>query len=191
MTWRIFRYPAGRNGQFCACLTFAAALWFLAAGLAVSVAQNPFCNVDRCDFDATIFIKRAFEITLDRPLQFGNIVAGRRPSSVIIGADEQISKRGDAVLFRGRQSAARYTVTGEPGENFSVELPEGQVTLSTKNDDTMNLTDWTLRVLGPGGDTTIPPSGSIKLIVGATLEVDGNQALGNYTGTYSVSVAFD
>lgn len=86
----------------------------------------------------------------------------------------------------GGGAAATFTVTGAAGSTFLIMLPAslpltGPGTAMTV--DTFGSSLPSPAILGPGG--------TLNLQVGATLQVNPNQAPGTYTGTFSVTVAYN
>jgi len=125
-------------------------------------------------------------------LQFGDLIATSTEYTVTIETDGQRSYEGDAAFFTTTgYSTANFTVTGEAGAAFSITLPE-TVNLTGTGED-MPLTNFKSSIgLSSSLDGT-PGSysaGSKTFSVGATLAVNEDQAAGEYTGTFDVTVAY-
>lgn len=127
-------------------------------------------------------------ITANLTLEFGQIVSGTGASVVRIstaGARSLVS--GDAALSGGTFRAATFDVTGEPSTTYAITLPGGSATL-TSGANTMTVDTWTSNPTPTG---TLSGGGTETISVGADLNVGATQAAGSYTGTYTVTVAYN
>jgi hypothetical protein len=88
---------------------------------------------------------------------------------------------------------ASFAVYGEPGRNFTILLPsDGSVQMTTRSG---LLPNESIPVLGftsfPARVGTLGPTGEAMLYVGATRSaLKPNQALGRYSGTFTVNVVY-
>jgi len=130
-------------------------------------------------------------------LEFGIIKPDTVASSTVkVDPDPEAtylrSKDGDCVLLNGITPAlAVFTVTGAPLETYAITLPEDEepgVTITHAVSDHMSVTDFQSY---PEDHGKLSAGGSQKLKVGATLHVAANQAVGRYTGPFSVTVAYN
>lgn len=127
-------------------------------------------------------------VTNTRPLVFGSFVAAGG-GTISIGTTGARSKTGGVVLISGGTiSSASFSLT-ESGAgkslNFTnITLP-GSATLSKAGGGTMTLSNF---VSDP--PNTVLGTGRTAVLVGATLTVAPNQAVGNYSGTFSVTVNY-
>ena len=86
--------------------------------------------------------------------------------------------------------AASFTVTGGKGAHYSITLPAGTITLTAPG-GTLAVSAFTSTPSGSGTLGTVAPNaGSQTLTVGATVAVAANQAEGDYSGTFNVTVAY-
>lgn len=120
-------------------------------------------------------------------LRFGDIFTGLTAGMVVLSPTGARSATGGAGLGSlSPVGAATFTVTGAPSATYAITLP-ASITLSA-----------------PGGTLTVSPvtstpsltglldaSGNQTLAVGGTLNVAANQPDGDYTGTFSVTVAYN
>jgi hypothetical protein len=137
--------------------------------------------------NATIITPIAIAQVAD--LNFGNIVAGIGAGNVTVGTDGIRTSIGDVILptaTPGTVNAAEFTVTGLAAATYAITLP-GSIDISETGGETMTVTDFTS---DPSGTGTLT-GGTQTLSVGATLNVKANQAAGNYTGTFNVTVAYN
>ncbi|HEX7029957.1 MAG TPA: DUF4402 domain-containing protein [Gammaproteobacteria bacterium] len=160
----------------------------LAATAALSAPLFAFtANAASDTANATATIVQAIAITNGGDLAFGSIVADTATAgTVVIAADGTKSSTGGVTTTTAQTtSAAQFTVTGVTDYAFTVTLPSSPVTLS--DGGTNNMTVDTFTDNAPANIT----GGSVTFGVGGTLNVAAGQAAGNYTGTFSVSVAYN
>lgn len=134
---------------------------------------------------------RAQQVTLATTgnLDFGRFVAGAG-GSVIMGATGARSKSGAVILLNSASAAqAQFTVSskGNGGsKSVVISLPaDGSIQLSNGS-ASMAVNVF---VASPASLLSIPAGGT-TLSVGATLVVAANQAPGNYTGSFPLTVNY-
>ena len=162
-------------------ITLTAAIFGFAA---TSFAQNPVANAS-ANAKATIIKPISIAKVSGADLLFGNIIADADGGTVTVNLDG--SRNATGVLFPsvlGTSAAAKFTVTGFEGATYAITLPTAPVTI-THNTDEMTVTDFSEDATGTLN------SGTETFNVGATLNVGANQAEGEYTGTFSVTVAYN
>ena len=130
-------------------------------------------------------------------LEFGNVVAGA--GTVTIAA--ATGNRTDSVPAltpggqKGTVRAATFNVAGEGTSTYAITLPAADVELAQTGTPANKMTVTAFTVSGTGVDsllnTGVLAAGVATLNVGATLNVAALQAPGAYTGTYSVTVAYN
>ncbi|WP_298363722.1 DUF4402 domain-containing protein [uncultured Lutibacter sp.] len=133
-------------------------------------------------------------ITAGVDLEFGDIIKGA--GDVIVATDG--SRTIPAAMKSGAQlgtiAAATFSVAGEASYTYAITLPaDGDVTI-TEGTDPMNVNTFTVSTATDGDadlDGTLNGSGADTISVGATLTVAADQATGDYTGTFSVTVAYN
>ena len=132
-------------------------------------------------------------------LQFGDLIATSTEYTVTIDATsgQRAFTENAAFFTETGYSTANFTVTGEAGAAFKITLPaDGTVSLVSKTGTgaDMPLTTFASSIgLSSSLDGT-PGSysaGSKTFSVGATLAVNEDQAAGEYTGTFDVTVAYE
>jgi hypothetical protein len=132
----------------------------------------------------TTTIIQPVTISQNNALAFGTIVRPTSGSSTIaIGTgSDTVSATGSALVLRGTTSRARYTVSGEGGETVSVTMP------ATFN---LNLTG----ARNPGGNLTLSnalgSTGTASLDIGGSFSISDTTPTGAYSGTFTVSVAYN
>ncbi|MFD0975657.1 DUF4402 domain-containing protein [Salinimicrobium gaetbulicola] len=86
----------------------------------------------------------------------------------------------------GVVSAAELTVTGEPDEAYSITVGETATLTESVSSATMDVTGIT-----HDANETLDASGNETVHIGGTLTVGASQTTGSYTGTISVTVAYN
>ncbi|WP_438728481.1 DUF4402 domain-containing protein [Parasphingorhabdus sp. DH2-15] len=133
--------------------------------------------------DATATILEEVVVTAGDDLAFGTIVVGATGDDVSIAADGTFNC-GANLTCTGTNSAASFSVSGTGGETVSVTV-DGSVTLQDgANSMTASLT---------GSDTslTLDGTGAASFTVGGVLTVADNQASGDYSGQFDVTVDYN
>lgn len=127
-------------------------------------------------------IIEAITLTEVTGLNFGKVdnTAGTviiSTAGVVTGTKTQISG--------GTTSAAELTVTGEPNEAYTITVPT-TTTLSDGGSATMDVTG-----IDHNATQVLDASGNETVNLGGTLTVGATQTTGSYTGTISVTVAYN
>ena len=132
---------------------------------------------------ATIITPIAIAKTTD--MNFGNIVAGATPGTVIMTPAGARSISGGAFLPAtiGTVSAASFNVTGAVLFTYAITLPAGSITI-TSGANNMTIDTWTSTPTGTGTLT----GGAQTVTVGGTLHLAASQAAGTYTLTNGLTV---
>jgi hypothetical protein len=129
----------------------------------------------------------AIDVTTQSNLGFGQIVATTTSGTVTVSPASSRTRSGGVVLGNALGvSAASFAVSGEPNTGYSITLPS-LCTLSASG-SSMTADAFTS---SPGGSGNLGPSGSQSVTLGATLHVSSGQAAAAYSGTYSVTVAYN
>lgn len=116
-------------------------------------------------------------------LSFGDVIIGSTAGSVMVRPDGSLGPPSIGVGHLGGQSAAAFDITGPANTSFSIVLP-GSATV-TNGGHSMTVRNFTTDV--PTG--RIAGSGaSVRVSVGATLDLNANQASGDYFGSFLITV---
>ena len=143
----------------------------------------------------SITVIRPLTITKNADLRFGTIV---RPSTgsgtVVVSAAGARSVTGGVVGLASGDTpqASQFTVDGEGGQSISVTVP-ATFTMANGTDSLTVTTNNSLA--GSAGAQTLSNSlgsaGSLVFRVGGTVPVASTAATGTYTGTFTVSAAYN
>ena len=129
----------------------------------------------------------AKNISMTANLLFGRFVAASG-GTVSIGANASRSRSGGVILLASSTSAAAFALDGSGNSNkiAILTLPaNGTVTL-VSGANHMALNNFVTNFASGG---VLPPAGTTAT-VGATLTVAPNQAPGNYSGAFHVTIDF-
>ena len=148
--------------------------------------------------NATATVVRPITIGSTVDLQFGNIVAGAGGTLALSAASPPVPTITGGVTQPGTQTgtvaAAVFNVGGEGGMAYSITLPSSAATLTGSVSGTMTVDTFTTSaVSGTLGtlSSTLGSAGTQSFYVGGVLHVGANQNPGNYSGTFTVTVAYN
>jgi hypothetical protein len=127
-------------------------------------------------------------MTKTADLKFGNLAAGPVAGTVDMAiTDVRTATGGVTLIAAGNVSnAAAFDIIGAPDATFTISLPTSISIASGAN--AMQVDNF---VSSLGATAALDAQGAQALKVGATLNVDANQAVGLYTGTFDVTVAYN
>ena len=116
-------------------------------------------------------------------LDFGTFTTGDTGGTVVVDNTGAGTASGDVTLLSDSVEAAdAFTVAGDASRSFTITTGGGNVSNGT---DTMGFTT------SAPGTGTLDASGAASFVVSGTLTVAGGESAGSYTGSYSVTVAYD
>ncbi len=168
--------------SFIPALLVAAAPMF-AAGGSTPVVGAPSVSA-AATASAKIYQPIAIKKTAD--LNFGAMIATPNAGKVVLDAAGVRTASGGAVLASAAGvSAAAFQVDGEPNTSYSLALPASISITSSGNSMTVD------SFVADANTTLLDSKGTQAFNVGATLGVGANQAAGLYTGSFSVTVAYN
>lgn len=152
---------------------------------AATAAQAQF-DSDTASGSASANVVTAISITNTAGLDFGDLVAGATSGTVVMTAAGVRTSTGGTTLGNpGAAAAAGFAVAGDPAATYAITLPTS-ITV-TSGGDTMTVDTFTT----PAATGTLDGTGNDTIAVGATLQVGVAQAVGAYTGTFDVTVAYN
>jgi spore coat protein U-like protein len=128
-------------------------------------------------------------------LSFGNIAGSGTAGTVTVSPNGSRSFTGGTVTAGGTSTAAQFSVTGQSGLTYSINLAGTSATLSDGGSNTMAftpVTDVTASAITTGTVATGTLTGGAQTIfVGGSLTVGATQVAGTYSGTISVAVDYN
>lgn len=142
--------------------------------------------------NGTTTIIQPVTISQTSALSFGTIVrpvSGSGTISIGTGADT-VTATGGAISLRGTRTRARYTLTGEGGEIVSITMP---ATFAMSKTGATDLTVTLTR--NPAGNATLSgttgTTGTAALDIGGSFPISSTTVVGDYAGSFTVSVAYN
>jgi hypothetical protein len=133
---------------------------------------------------ATIVAPLTLQHTPGAVLNFGTMVVGAGGGDIILttlGAGIAIGNV--ALVPSGPTSADKFSVAGDPNRNYSVTTGSGYVVAGSSS---------MLFATSPAANqATLGATGTGTISVGGSLQVGAGIAPGIYTGTYTVTIAYD
>jgi hypothetical protein len=173
-------------------LKFAAGVGALSALSGIASTANA-QNSASATATGTATIVQAIAVSKTADLGFGTIVkptTGTSTISVSATGNTRTVSGGNATFANGNGvSSAAFTVTGEGGAAFSINVPASfNMTAGTNTlvVTTSNPTGGTGTLGGSAGS-----AGSLVLGVGGSFPLATNTASGAYSGTFQVTVAYN
>jgi hypothetical protein len=129
------------------------------------------------------------EIVKNRDLDFGNVGTTAAAGTVVINPEtDTISSTGGASLLGGTPHAAQFTGAAKGNNVVIIRIPKQPVTLTRiGGTQTMIADNFTLQGLDK---RAVAARVAFDFKVGATLNVNANQAEGTYVGTFDVSIQY-
>jgi alkyl sulfatase BDS1-like metallo-beta-lactamase superfamily hydrolase len=129
------------------------------------------------------------EIIKNRDLDFGYAAAPSAAGTIVINPEtDTISATGGAMLLGGSPHAAQFTGAAKSNSVVIIRIPKQAITITrVGGTETMTVNNWTLQGLDKR-DAAAKVAFDFR--VGATLNVNANQAEGTYVGTFDVSIQY-
>ncbi len=137
---------------------------------------------------ANATVASSITATAGQTLEFGSMTVGASGGTVTIDPGSSRSSVGaDLHLFGTGYRAATFNVSGSANNTYDITLP-GTVTITNGSTGSMTVDNWTST---PSGTGTLDGTGNQTVQVGATLNVGANQEVGTYSGTFTVTFAYN
>lgn len=157
-------------------------IFILIAGFSVPAGAAVATATVSVDITSTIIV------TTVNGLVFGDISSSAQAGTLALSpAGVRTATGGVTVNTAIAGSSAAFNIQGDPNASYSVSFP-GSLVMTNGSPNSMVVDNFTYSpnttsVIGPGGQTT--------LYVGATLNVNSNQAFGAYTGLLNVTIDYN
>lgn len=126
-----------------------------------------------------VTVARYLAITNTSTLEFGSVSVSATAGSVVINTDGmRFASGGVTVNPAGSFTPAKFIIEGKPNANFAVVLPK-TVELRDGNGNTIEVTGFKASTESGRLDA----NGALEIRVGGQIDLDANQATGDYSGT--------
>jgi hypothetical protein len=166
---------------------------FIAAGAAALSAflYSATSNAGTVDGTATALVIQPLGIAQTAGMDFGEVAADPLAATTVDLDISGNATSSDGASTSGTAAAGAFTVTGLTDATYVITLPgDTDVTLdSTTTADSMSVTGF-ISSIGATGSTGTLTGGSDAITVGATLNLDADQAAGTYNGIYTILVEY-
>lgn len=171
-----------------------------AAGAAMfaAITMSSAAHADTASADATAEVLDALVLNNDRgALDFGTMVVSGA-GSVTLGSDNTIDCTSANIVCSGTTGVAGFSVEGTASKAVTINLPTSGIELRhpdysplTAAQHTIDLDTFTSSENGSSGpEVTLDASGDATFDVGGTIDLDGSEVPGIYSGTFAVSVEY-
>jgi hypothetical protein len=172
----------------------------LAAALLVSAAAAPaFAGPETASdtASASALIIQPITVTKDRDMEFGTLVKPRSGSAKVTVANDGTRTLGTGIASPTSSAAptsAMFTIKGEGAQAMTVAVPAtfelangaNKLTVTTSNDGSIASTGTTKSLSGALG-----AEGSYTVKVGGEFDLASSTATGTYTGSFTVTAAYN
>lgn len=159
------------------------------AALSLGLVQGAFAQSVSATANASATVVANLTIANNQGLDFGSlIVSPTVAGTVVMAPDGTRSQTAGVTLVTGSgtPTPATFRVSGQPNAQYTIALPTNPVTV-TSGSNSMTVTGFNS---SPSATGTLDGGGLQTFAVGATLIVGAGQAVGTYSGTFSVSASY-
>ena len=157
--------------------------------LSANAADNVANKTVSVQSKARIIVPITLANTSSQALDFGVIAKGTLASNVVVAASATPGNNvsgGDAIVLTSTpQTAAKFTVGGESGKTYAITIPSTTQTI-VSGVNTLNITNFSCS----NGTSGVIGTNDV-FYVGGTLAVPSTAVAASYTGTFSVTVAYN
>lgn len=157
-----------------------------ALGLAAVSAQAAPGDSKTVTGTTNVTIAQPAQIQKVDDLRFGVIVRPLTAGIVEIDPAGSISANIDVSTYPGNRGPSRFLLVGDNNRRFLVFLPS-RINISN---GTATMRVDRFRMNAVNGSTRFDANGRYNLYVGGRLNVGANQAVGQYSGTFDVTVVY-
>lgn len=146
--------------------------------------------------EAEAIVVRPLSFFKVNDLDFGLIVSSGTAGTVTMNPDGSRTRTGGTVLVGSRGEPARFTGMGTQNREVNISLGSNTIWI-TGPGQRMRVRDFRIGSTPTALITTNPTrfritsaNGVYNFPVGGTLEVNANQAAGNYSGTFTITLNY-
>ena len=147
--------------------------------------------------NASALIIQPITVTKDRDMEFGTLVKPRTGSAKVTVADDGTRTLGTGIASPASSAtpkSAMFTIKGEGAQAMTVAVPASfelvngasKLTVTTSNDGSIASTGTTKSLSG-----TLGSEGSYTVQVGGAFDLASTTATGTYTGSFTVTAAYN
>lgn len=163
--------------------------WPLAASLAICLGYPAFAQT--AETNGTTTLVEQYALTKDSDLAFGAVLPPTSgTNTVAIDEDDglrAISGAGNGALIGGGTSRATYTVEGDGGQTFDINIPANFNITRSGGTETIPVT-LVPTALGGTLSGTSGNAGTATFGVGGNFPVTSTTPIGFYVGTFLITI---
>jgi hypothetical protein len=143
---------------------------------------------------ATVKIVQPIALTKDADLAFGTVVKPSTGSNTVTISNASdtpaLTGAGDGALAASTTSRAAFTVGGEGASTFSITVPASVTMTRVSGTETLAVTLTSSAASGTLSGSA-GSAGTATFTVGGAFTVASTTVLGNYTGSFNTTVAYN
>ena len=164
--------------------------------LAASTAASPALAQASAEGQADAIVLRPLSFFKVDDLDFGSIIASATAGTVRIAPDGTRTRTGGATLAGNDSQPARFAGLGTPNRQVNISLGANSIwitgpgTRMRVRDFEIGSTPSAILSTGPTRFRITSALGNYNFPIGATLEVGANQAPGDYSGSFTVTLDY-
>lgn len=164
--------------------------------LIASLAASPALAQNATQGDAEVIVLRPLSFFKVNDLDFGSIIASGTAGTVRLQPDGTRTRTGGATLAGNDGEPARFAGLGTPNRQVNISLGSNTIwitgpgTRMRVRDFEIGSTPTAILSTTPTRFTISSALGNYNFPVGATLEVGANQAPGDYSGTFTITLNY-
>ena len=169
---------------------------FAALALLVASAASPALAQSSAPAQADAIVLRPLSFFKVNDLDFGSIIASGSAGTVRLAPDGTRSSTGGATLAGNDGEPARFAGLGTPNRQVNISLGANSIWITgpgprmrVRNFE-IGSTPTAILSTTPTRFTIASALGNYNFPVGATLEVGANQAPGDYSGTFTITLNY-
>jgi Domain of unknown function (DUF4402) len=179
-------------------MTNASALRLALFGFAAlgSLAAHQAAQAANASATSRAQVRQPVTLSNSRDLNFGNIIRGATTGTVTINARTGARTNAGGTVLQGTGfTSAAFTGTGTGGRVVTLSIGAPSITLAGPGGATMLVNTFRISIGGGAQQTlprnaTLPALGSQSFGIGGRLNVAANQADGDYTGSFSLTMNY-
>ncbi len=137
---------------------------------------------------ASVKILPVIVLTPNTVLNFGSIAPTAIAGTVVINADNPAGLGTNVELISNGAAGTFSVSSGEPNAGYTAGLPSANVELTNSAGNIITVSNFNF--IDGNSSRALSDTGEDDFSVGATLNVEANQAPGTYNGTYTVTANY-
>jgi len=169
---------------------------FGAAGIALFAAMgmSNAALAQDASATATAEVLEVLTLTNTAGLDFGTMIVDG-VGSVSLAADGTLDCSAADIVCSGTTAVAAFDVTGTANQAVTINLPTGNIDLNHPDFTGASVGEHTIELNtfvsnAAGNEITLDGAGEGDFTVGGTINFDGSEVAGIYTGSFDVSVEY-